>query len=60
MIKKIFVENYKIFDKFELDFNDDLNILVGDNEAGKSTIAYFGEIAQQNGACRTAVGETGW
>lgn len=38
MIKKINVENYKMLRKLELDFNDDLNIIVGDNETGKSTL----------------------
>lgn len=38
MIKKIFIQNYKIFDHFDLDLNKDINIIVGDNEAGKSTI----------------------
>ncbi len=38
MIKKIFIKNYKTFEEFDLDLNDDLNILVGDNEVGKSTI----------------------
>ena len=38
-IKKIIIENFKCFEgKFSLDFNKHLNILVGDNEAGKSTI----------------------
>ncbi|MGA2070559.1 MAG: AAA family ATPase [Sedimentisphaerales bacterium] len=37
-IKKIFIQNYKVFDKFELELNSDLNIIVGDNEVGKSTI----------------------
>ncbi|MDD5190375.1 MAG: AAA family ATPase [Dehalococcoidales bacterium] len=38
-IKKIIIENFKCFEgKFSLDFNKCLNILVGDNEAGKSTI----------------------
>jgi len=37
-LKKIKIENFKIFEKFELEFNSGLNILVGDNEAGKSTI----------------------
>ena len=39
MIKKLIIENFKcINDKFELDFKDGINILVGNNEAGKSTI----------------------
>lgn len=38
MIKQLVIHNYKLFDHFELDLNDDLNIIVGDNEMGKSTI----------------------
>ncbi len=38
MIKKLFIQNYKIFRNFELELNSDLSILVGDNEVGKSTI----------------------
>ncbi len=38
MIKKILIQNYKIFDHFEMNLNDNLNIIVGNNEAGKSTI----------------------
>lgn len=38
MIKKIFIQNYKIFYRFDLELNSDLNIFVGDNEVGKSTI----------------------
>lgn len=38
-IEKVNIENYKCFDgKFSIDFNQGVNILVGDNEAGKSTI----------------------
>jgi putative ATP-dependent endonuclease of the OLD family len=38
MIKSVHIENFKIFDTFSLNLNDDLNIIVGNNEAGKSTI----------------------
>lgn len=38
-IKKIIIENFKCFaGKFALELNPGLNILVGDNETGKSTI----------------------
>ncbi|MFA5746796.1 MAG: AAA family ATPase [Candidatus Paceibacterota bacterium] len=38
-IKEINIENFKCFKgKFNLELNEGLNILVGDNEAGKSTI----------------------
>jgi putative ATP-dependent endonuclease of OLD family len=38
-IKKINIENFKCFkDKFSLEFRSGVNILVGNNEAGKSTI----------------------
>lgn len=38
-IKKIIIENFKCFKgRFPLELNSGLNILVGDNEAGKSTI----------------------
>lgn len=38
-ISKINIENFKCFEgKFSLAFNEHINILVGDNEVGKSTI----------------------
>src|SRR5574343_826775 len=37
-IKKVVIQNFKCFQLFELDLKKDINIIVGDNEAGKSTI----------------------
>jgi putative ATP-dependent endonuclease of OLD family len=38
-IEKVTIENFKCYQgKFTLHLNEDVNILVGDNEAGKSTI----------------------
>ena len=37
-IKKLIVKNYKSLRNFSIEFNRDLNIIVGNNEAGKSTI----------------------
>jgi putative ATP-dependent endonuclease of the OLD family len=38
-IEKITIQNYKCFkDKFTLELNEGINIIVGNNEAGKSTI----------------------
>lgn len=38
MLKRISIRNYRLFRSFDLDFDPDLNILVGDNDAGKSTL----------------------
>jgi len=37
-IERINIKNFKIFKSFTIELNDGINILVGDNEAGKSTI----------------------
>ncbi|WP_259377047.1 AAA family ATPase [Bacillus velezensis] len=39
MIKTLVIQNFKCFkEKFVLDLKEGINILVGNNEAGKSTI----------------------
>lgn len=35
-IKKLRVKNFKKFSDATFEFNDDINVLVGDNECGKS------------------------
>lgn len=37
-IKSLHIENYKCFENIDINFNKNTNILVGNNEAGKSTI----------------------
>ncbi|WP_346678582.1 AAA family ATPase [uncultured Brachyspira sp.] len=37
-IKKIKIQNFKCFKNFELDLNKNINIIVGNNESGKSTL----------------------
>lgn len=38
MIKKVIIENYRIFKTFSFEPKDDFNVLVGENGAGKSTV----------------------
>ncbi|WP_040694320.1 ATP-dependent nuclease [Nocardia vinacea] len=38
MITRIVIKGYRLFKDFELEPNDGANIIVGDNEAGKSTL----------------------
>lgn len=37
-ITRLKLKNFKRFQSFKVDFDDKLNILVGDNESGKSSI----------------------
>jgi predicted ATP-dependent endonuclease of OLD family len=38
IFRKLVVDNYKCFRHFELDLSDQMTLLVGDNETGKSTL----------------------
>lgn len=38
IINKLKIQNYKLFKSKTIEFNDNINILVGNNDAGKSTI----------------------
>jgi hypothetical protein len=38
VLSRIVIKNYRVFRDFELAFNSEMNILVGDNAAGKSTL----------------------
>jgi putative ATP-dependent endonuclease of the OLD family len=38
IINRIKLQNFKRFKEFSVEFNESLNLLIGDNEAGKSTI----------------------
>ena len=37
-VKTLYIDGLKRFEHFEIEFNEHLSILVGENEAGKSTI----------------------
>src|SRR5712664_2263581 len=37
-IKKLILSNFKRFKNLELDFDDELNVLIGENESGKSSV----------------------
>ncbi len=48
ILKKLTLENFRSYKNIEIDFNDDLNVLIGKNDIGKSTILealdiFFGE-----------------
>lgn len=38
MIEKIMIRNYRIFESFDLELNSGMNLVVGDNDAGKSSL----------------------
>ena len=41
-IEKVIIQNFKKFkNPFEVKFNENINLLVGDNESGKSTLLNY-------------------
>lgn len=38
MIRKVAIRNYRLFREFDLDFSPGINVLVGNNDTGKSTL----------------------
>lgn len=56
-VRKIILSNFKKFERLELDFQPDLNVLVGDNEAGKSTVLQAMDLAM--GGSRSKVDALG-
>src|ERR1700733_4821850 len=44
-IKKIQLRNFKRFNDFKVEFDPELNLLIGDNESGKSSILTAIDIA---------------
>jgi len=56
-IKRLVLENFKRFRTLELDFDKELNILIGDNEAGKSSVLQALEIVM--GASRSHIESLG-
>ncbi|MBN1638822.1 MAG: ATP-binding protein [Ignavibacteriales bacterium] len=48
ILKKLYLENFRGFDKIEVPFNEDLNVIIGKNDVGKSTILEALEIFFNN------------
>ena len=38
VVKSLYIDKFKIFKKFEIGFNDNLSVIVGENGTGKTTI----------------------
>ena len=51
-IEKLTLRNFKKFGKLQLDFFPDMNLLIGDNEAGKSTVLLALELAMSGSRSR--------
>lgn len=48
-IRKVKIHNFKCYRDFEITLEEGLNIVVGDNEAGKSTIDIRSDKSGTNG-----------
>lgn len=48
IIKSIYLENFRGYDKISIPFNDNLNVIIGKNDVGKSTILEALEIFFNN------------
>ena len=42
MLKNIQVKNFRSLDNFSMKFNDGLNVIIGENDAGKTTVSCKG------------------
>ena len=37
-LKKIYIKNYKVFEELNIDLKQGVNLLIGDNGAGKTSV----------------------
>lgn len=37
-IARLYIKNFKCFSEFEIEFNEGLNVIIGSNNVGKTTI----------------------
>ena len=44
MLKKIVIKNYKVFHDFVLELNPGMNVIVDDNDVGKSNRNWIGAV----------------
>lgn len=54
-VRKVILFNFKEFERLDLAFEPDLNVLVGDNEAGKSTLLQAMDLAKSGSRSKVDV-----